>query len=242
MEFKGVFTENDTNTTRRTPLTLSYRLLEDAEKTNVLRPPAVTPVAPATPKELAAADLRRALIDLKSPDGSRKQMAIAMLTGAKPTESRHEVAAALVPALGDASWAVRQNAARALAVWTADEAYQPLVKALDDSQFSVRWAVIDALSHWKDAPTAGVLTNLMSHGQDIQQAGQALRAIGAPAEAAAAGLLGDKNQQVRYEACRILKEIGTQQSVPALTAAASDADGLMAMLAEDALKAIDARR
>ena len=238
MEFKGVFTEISTNTTRRTPLTLSYRLLEDREKTNVLTPPTAPPMAP---KELAAAELRRALIDLKSADSGRKQRATALLAGAKPTESEHEVVAALIPVLGDANWAVRQNAARALGVWTAPEAYQPLVKALDDSQSSVRWAVIDALSHRKDAPTAAVLTNQMSHGMDIQQAGQALRAIGAAAEAAAAGLLGDRNQQVRYEACRVLKEIGTRQSVPALTSAASDADGVMAMLAEEALNAIDAR-
>jgi HEAT repeat protein len=238
MEFKGVFTEISTNTTRRTPLTLSYRLLEDREKTNVLAPPAAAPVVP---KELTAAELGRAVIDLKSANSARKQMAASLLAGAKPSEPANAVVDALIPALGDANWAVRQSAARALGVWIAPGAYQPLVKALDDSQFSVRWAVIDALSHWKDAPTAGVLANQMSHGVDVQQAAQALRAIGAPAEAAAAGLLADKNQQIRYEACRVLKDIGTQQSAPALTSAASDADSMLAMLAEEALHSIEAR-
>ncbi len=239
MEFNGVFTETTTNTTLRTPITLSYHLLEGQEKTKALEPP--TP-AKVEPKELTPAELRNALIDLKSADSGRKQLATATLAGAKPAEPRSEVVSALVSALSDSNWAVRQNAARALGVWATTEAFQPLVKVLDDTQFSVRWAAIEALGGQKDFQSADALAKHMTHGEDISQVGQALRAIGTPAEEAVDGLLNEKDQQTRYEACRILKDIGTKKSIPTLTTAASDADNITAMLAKDALTAIDARQ
>jgi len=192
--------------------------------------------------ELTAAERRDALMDLKSSDSGRKQLAAAMFANAKPTEPRNEVVEALIPALGDASWAVRQNATQALGVWGTTNAYQPLVKALDDPQFAVRWAAISALSQWKDTNTAAVLAAHMTDGTSVLQTGQALRAIGAPAEDAVDGLLNAKDPQVRYEACRILKDIGTKKSVPALTAVAEGNDGIAAMLAKDALDAIGARQ
>ena len=238
MEFKGVFMENSTNTTSRTPVSLSYRLLENGPGTNVLATPAPVKIEP---KELTAAELRDALIDLKSADSGRKQFASATLANAKPSEAKDEVANALIAALEDSSWAVRQNAARALGVWGTTSAHQPLIKTLDDSEFSVRWSAIDALAQWKDSETASALARHIASGADVMQAGQALRTIGAPAEDAADELLKAHDSQVRYEACRILKDIGTKKSIPALTAAAEDADGITAMLAKDALRAIDAR-
>ena len=206
------------------------------------RPPHA-PSAPVKlePKALTATELREALIDLQSADSGRKQLATAMLAGAKPGAAQKEVAGALIPALADASWAVRQNAARALGVWGTTNAYQPLIKTLDDPQFSVRWAAIDALVQWKDAATASALAGHMASGADVLRTGQALRAIGAPAEDAVDELLRAKDPQVRYEACRILRDIGTRKSIPALTTAAGDADGIASMLAKDALRSIDTR-
>jgi serine/threonine protein kinase len=220
------------------PVTLNHRLLEGGERTNAPAPPAA---AKLEPKELTLTELRAALIDLKSSDSGRKQLASAILAGAKPTESRSNVVSALIPVLGDANWAVRLNAAQALGVWATPDAYQPLAKMLDDTEFSVRWKAIDALTQWKNPQTAATLAGHMAHGLDVLETGRALRTFGEPAEAAVAGLLTATDHQVRYEACRVLKDIGTKKSIPALTSAAGDADGITAMLAKEALKAIDAR-
>ncbi len=220
------------------PVTSNYRLLEGREKTNALAPPAPAKIEP---KELTATELRAALIDLKSSNSGRKQLASAILAAAKPTESRSNVVSALIPVLGDANWAVRQNTTRALGVWATPDAYQPLAKMLDDTEFSVRWKAIDALTQWKNPQTAATLAGHMAHGLDVLETGRALRTFGEPAEAAVAGLLTATDHQVRYEACRVLKDIGTKKSIPALTSAAGDADGITAMLAKEALKAIDAR-
>lgn len=238
MEFKGVFTETSGNTTLRTPVTLNYRRLEGRGSTNATALPAATQIEP---KELTATELREALNDLKSSDRGRKLLASAILAEAKPAETRSNVVSALVSALGDSNWAVRQNATRALGIWATAEAYPPLIKMLDDPEFSVRWKAIDALTQWKNPPTAAALAGHMTQGLDILETGRALRTLGGPAEEAVAGLLNATNTQVRYEACRILQDNGTKKSIPALTTAAGDADGITAMLAKEALKAIDAR-
>jgi hypothetical protein len=239
MDFKGVFTETTDNTTRRTPVTLHYHLLEGIEKTNAL--------APASPrkveaKELSETELRETLIDLKSANIAQRNSAAAKLAKVKPSLENAEVVADLIAALNDSEWPVRCNAVRALKAWATDEAYQPVLEKLKDPQLSVRWSTIDTLTRWRNPQTATALARHMAAGFDILETGRALRTLGPTAEDAVDQLLGQSDPHVRAEACRILRDIGTRKSIPPLITAAHSSDGTTAAIAEGALKAIQAQR
>lgn len=239
MEFKGVFTETTENTTRLTPVTLQYHLLEGIEKTNALVPPVPPKIER---KELTEIELRRTLIDLKSLNIARRTSAAAKLARAKPSAENQEVAAALIVALHDSEWPIRADAVRALKEWGTDQAYEPILETLSDPQLSVRWAAVDTLTCWKTPQTATALTEHMAAGFDISETSRALRALGPTAEDAVDLLLNQSDRHVRSEACRILKDIGTRKSIPPLTAVAGSSDDLTAAAAEEALKAIQAQR
>jgi HEAT repeat protein len=58
--------------------------------------------------------------------------------------------------------------------------------------------------------------------------------MGPPAERAVLGALADASGDVRTEACRVLAEIGTEKSLPALEQLAGDANPLVRQAAAKA--------
>jgi hypothetical protein len=238
MEFAGTFTDSTENTTHHTPLKVSYKLLEGQDKEKALNPP---PPAKVEAKELSATDLHEALLDLRATDLGPRQRAADKLSRAMPTDSRGEVVSSLVAAMSDSNRAVRQTVARALGVWGTEAALAPLVKALEDPEPAVRWAAIDALGALKDPRAAEPLARHLAQGTDSMPTARALISLGPPAQRAVIGSLKAKSPEVRREACRVLQSIGGRQSVPALETATGDSDPLVAMLAKEALKAVNAR-
>ena len=239
VEFTGTLTERTENSSLRTPLSLRCTLLDGAERVAALQPP---PPAKDEPKELTASALREILADLRSPDAVRRSIALGKLAEARPAAPSEDAAKLLIAALDAPDWATRQNAARALGFWGTTNAVAPLLKTLEDAEFSVRWAAIGALARLKAPQAAAPLAKHLAVETDSLQAAQALKALGPLAEDAVIERLTDKDLEARRAACRILDEIGSQKSVPALTGTASDADSITAMLAEAALRAIEARR
>jgi hypothetical protein len=66
--------------------------------------------------------------------------------------------------------------------------------------------------------------------------------LGAPAESAVLELLKEKDPETRSEACKILKVIGTAQSLPAFNSTmAKGSESRDVGLAKEALKAIQSR-
>ena len=240
MSFQGALSEATENTVSRTPLTLSYRLLDGAAKDSVLHPSAGTN---DEPKELTASALAELVGELRSGSTARRNIALSRLANAKPTEPREEVVRALLIALDDSDWPARLWAAKALGTWGNADAVPPLVKLLDDPEFSVQTAAIDALGQLKHPDAAAPLARLLGKRASAGSlhARRALQAIGAPAEPAVIVVLQEIDREARYDACKVLKEIGTKQSVPALTVAAEAADSFARFLANEAIKAIEVR-
>ncbi len=238
MEFKGTFVESTENTTTRTPLTLAYKLVEGTDKDKALAPPAVVK---QQPKELSEADLKETILDAGSANRVNRQIALGKLAAAKPAARNEEVTRIAVPLLGDADQFTRQAAARVLGTWGTKDAVQPLIAKLDDPQFSVRWAVIDALGNLKAAEAAAPLARRLATQQDAAPTVRALQALGATAEGPMIEVLKDGTIDARREACKVLKEVGTRKAVPALETAARNEDGLLAMFAKEALKSASAR-
>ena len=73
-------------------------------------------------------------------------------------------------------------------------------------------------------------------------AGQTLKQIGPAAEKAVWPLLKHNDLFVRHEACKVLGDIGTQQSLVLLGQAAGDQNGLVRMAAQNALRAVQQRK
>lgn len=192
-------------------------------------------VPPATPA------LGQILADLKSANATRRSIALNQLSQVPNSTPNPEIIPILTNLLMESSWASRAAAARALAVWGDSNAVPPLLEKLGDPEFSVRWAALDALARLKDARAIAPLAVLLSDESCSHRAEVALIGFGPAAEAATLTALAKQTGNDRRVMIRVLKAIGTTNSVPALVAVSREPDDLLAMLARDALKTIELR-
>lgn len=185
------------------------------------------------------------LADLEGGDQNRRRDALRRLAGAPPDEDRKaEVAKAIEPVLKDPDGFTRSEAVKALGVWGGKENLPALLQALRDPAFNVVWAVFDALERLKEPDSAEPVASYLATPQNRGRAVQVLKAIGPPAQPAVIKYLSHGDQFVRMEAARLLKEIGTEECVPALQELIrkTNGQGLDAMAAGDALDQLGAPR
>ena len=243
MTFTGVLTETWENGERRTPLTVSYKLLAGAELA------ALGPVSKTTGKAAGKAPLKRLttvehaklLAELQGEDRLKQRAAAGRLAGFQPAGNRTEIVRRLVGLAGSEEGFMREAAIKTLAVWGTPAQAKVVIEALHDRDLAVRQAAIAALAAGRTARGAEALAELVATGREFSQASLALRGMGAVAEPAVLKLLEDRNLATRREACQLLKVIGTPQSLPALNEAARGPDSLLALLAKEAIKAVTGR-
>ncbi|MHC5542940.1 HEAT repeat domain-containing protein, partial [Singulisphaera rosea] len=178
------------------------------------------------------------LHDLSSASPQKRKAALGRLSRAPANDRREEVAKAIEPMLQNPEVFERIEAAKVLAVWGGPENIPVLVKALKDPEVFVRWAVLDALKLLKDPSSADAIADAMKGNHDRAKAGEALREIGTPAEDAVLKCLNSGEMFLRMDACKILADIGTSKSIPALRKLAQRRNGLDGMAARDALNQI----
>jgi len=198
-------------------------------------PPPAPPRVERMP--LADAEITAVVADLESADPHRMRIACARLVNARPADRRDAVARALEKALGHSDLFVRQSVAQALAAWGTKESVPALIKAADDREFTVRWAVLEALVPLKDERAAAKLAEHLVDFSDRSHASKALQEIGSAAEKEVAKYVDHQDWGVRMEACNILKVIGTKNSLEALRKAQQDDNGLVKMAADAAAQA-----
>jgi HEAT repeat protein len=146
----------------------------------------------------AARQLDQTLADVADASKARSRAALQHLANLRPDEaSRVRVSQALNAALLDADAGIRDDALNAVRVWATSANTSPLVQLLG-SLHGERSA--------NDARTGDVVA-------------QALIAIGSGAEEAVVPLLKSPDAVVRRQACWVLTEIGTPNSVSPLIAA-----------------------
>jgi hypothetical protein len=123
------------------------------------------------------------------------------------------------------------------------EVAKALAAQLTEQDLSLRVNALRALAIWAVPETAPAVAKLLPSGLDRGQAVATLKAIGPPAEKAVAEYVSHKDIFTAAEACKVLKEIGTAASVPALRKVlAGKPNGLVANAATEAVKAIQARK
>jgi hypothetical protein len=98
-----------------------------------------------------------------------------------------------------------------------------------------------ALKVWATPNEVPALVHCFREGGLRDAAGKALRTVGPPAEKQVLALLGDQDPGIRKDAIEVLKDIGTEQSLPALQAAVDSKEFFTSGPAAEAIAAIRSR-
>jgi S1-C subfamily serine protease/HEAT repeat protein len=238
--FEAKVTENSENVTLRVPIEVSCRLLEGAERERALRFPVIPPTAMNPLKE---SDVAAAVAELGSRDLRRRVQAAVRLRDCAPIEGRgDEVIRALLAQLDDRDGSIRNAAIQALGVWGRADTVQPLIDRLNDDRYGSHSELFEALARLEPDPrTARAMLDWLA--KDTGQAVRVLRSMGPAAEPELLKFVAGKAQpQLRVEACRVLKDIGTSQSEPVLQGLARQKDSEeLGRVAEGAARVIRAR-
>ncbi len=188
-----------------------------------------------------AAEVATALDDLKSTDRNRRIGAADRLSKAYVPlpERRADVAKALEGLINDKDGWVGKAVLRALAVWAGPENIPAAANAIDNA--FLRGEAVDVLTKFKDPAAATAIAKMLPWLGDRARASAALRAMGPLAEKAVISYVTYKEGFTQREACAILGEIGTAESIPALTAIIDSNNFFVSGHAQDALKLIRSR-
>ncbi|MGB8420522.1 HEAT repeat domain-containing protein [Paraburkholderia sp.] len=145
----------------------------------------------------------------QDPNAAARRAAIGALgVGAAATE---DTIAALLGALRDAAWQVREEAATTLGKLRVQSARDALVAMLNDDYWQVRLQAVRALGKLGDATASAAIAALLTHAIS----------------------------NLRKEAALSLGELGDAASLPALQAAATDPDPEVRKAARIALTQIE---
>jgi predicted Zn finger-like uncharacterized protein len=185
--------------------------------------------------------------DLKNADDRHQTDICKWLTENPPTDEkrRAEVGPALDPALRSTNRWTKEAALKAAIQWGSKDNVPALLGVLGDTGFGnadFRLLAIQALGKIKDDRAAATLTVSLLIPAEREQAAAALIAIGPGAEKPVLTGLKSADPVARALACRILKTIGTKESLKDLeTCAAKDRVPGVKAEAKDALAAIKDR-
>lgn len=193
---------------------------------------------------LSGEEIDRFLKDLQnSDDDDRAAHAASQLQHAVVLQDRQEaVLKVLDKMVKDKDHTRRKHAVDVFARWGRPESVPALISCLQDPALLVKLAAIDTLGKLKDERAAEPLVNLVPEPGLRIPATKALQSLGAKAEKAVQGLLKHSVAEIRLEGCRLLKDLGTADSLPALQAASKDADKAVAASAREAETAISKRK
>ena len=207
---------------RRSMLSLKWQMLEGKEREAIVSPPPPPPPV-AAPATLPTEDVAKLLQRLKTEDGGSREMAARELESQNSRlTATPELLAQMVSLLNSGNDTLRHAGLMVLASHGTKEHVPLLIKALSDSDASLRGALVKGLGRLQDPRAIEPLVLVLAAGQSDQPfygrnresaAGEALIRIGPPAEPAVLDLLKEKNIETRIQACSILKQIGTKKSL-----------------------------
>jgi HEAT repeat protein len=202
-------------------------------------PPSVQAPPPAVTGD---AVLDKALADLSGDNTVAWQVAADQLAKLQPNQHRAIIAQKLAERANVPDAIPRQSIIRALGVWATSKEVPVLIDALRDEHAPARQEAFRALAKTRDEQAVAPLVHCFLEGTNRFEAEQALKEVGPMAEKEMLPLL-DKDREVflRLSAIGVIKEIGTQESVPVLRAVAAEDNVHLKGPAQDALKAINAR-
>jgi HEAT repeat protein len=234
------------NLSRSSLLSLTWQLLEGAERETALAPP-----PPPRPQEIPAVDIPKLMANLESDDPFTRENAARELTmGGRTVKPTPELMALAAKLATDRDDTVRHAGQTLLANYGTREDVPLLLRALKESgDSSVRMTLVKGLGRLEDPRAAEPLAELIAAGQGDQSpyfrrespVADALVKIGPPAENAVLTLLKQKHTDTRIIACNVLKQIGTKKSLSALKELTGDPVKELSEAAAEAVRSIQGR-
>jgi hypothetical protein len=191
-----------------------------------------------------ARDPLTALIGRLNQRADQKKLleALEKLRGMKVLDRQAEIAAAVeaVAAQTDLDQNVRETAVRLVPAWSGQDGMKLLERLLDDRSVVITWAALDALSELKAVAAAGAIAQKWSRIEP-SRVSRALVALGSGVEKVVLPYLQNTNNNtIKVEACRVLQEVGTEQSLKPLLDVINDKEQAQPVIdaAKEAMKHI----
>jgi HEAT repeat protein len=157
-----------------------------------------------------------ALAARESDRNARLQALKSLAAAKRDPDSRDVVVEALAELITTDDHELRALVLKALTHWDWATKVDEVLPLLTHADADTRRAAIEYLGEMQDGAAAPALAERMSQTEERPQVAAALRLIGPAAEEAVLELLTHKDAEVRGEACRILAEIGGDESVAPL--------------------------
>lgn len=231
LEHKQTLVSREANKTEETPIHVTYELLDDA---------AAARVEVEAKRGLNAEELAATLADLK--DDKKALGRVLALQKKAPSIPNPEVGEALVHLLKIGDKNHRYGVIKALELWASEAQTPDLLATLDDEMPITRHAALKALARVNPEKAALPAGKMLTVKEDKLAASAVLKTLGEFAEPVVIPVLKDKDWQTRLEAIRILSEIGTEASIPALEPVSTgDENILNRNTAKEAITAIKKR-
>jgi hypothetical protein len=200
--------------------------------------------APAAPPAVTGdAALDKALADLSGSNTVNWQVAADQLAKMKPDKNRAVIAQKLAERATTTEFFPRISIIHALGVWATPAEVPLLIDATRDENNQVRSAAFEALGKTHDQQAVAPLVRAFVEGNNRFEAQEALRELGPLAEKEVLSVItGEQDDFLRMSAINLIKEIGTQESLPVLRKVIEEGKIQLKFPAQDAIKAINARR
>jgi HEAT repeat protein len=192
--------------------------------------------------------LQQILADVAGTSIPSSRAALQFLAGMRPDDaSRATVSKALNAPLVDANKGIADDALKAVLVWGSRENTDTLLTMLGAFQKGGpgrNLRIIAALGTLKDPKAAPTLAQGLSDVHERDAASRALKSIGPAAEDSVVSYVSFADPLTRFEAARVLAEIGTAKSLQPLQDALSrwgDMDPIFGQQARMSRQSIEAR-
>jgi len=248
-EYQATLSINEGNISVDVPLTISYRLMDAVEAATTQKLVDERKKNPFVKQrsdleEITDDKLTATLAEIKA-GGVKGNLAVSRLAKSAPLETRRDEVAAILDDVAKSQDATaRAYAANALVVWGTPKNVPTLIELIKDTNASAKQHAVEALGRFQDAKGAEAVAQLLPDGNVglRLRAVASLKTMGPSAEKAVQPYLKHATATVRKDACKILSEIGTQQSLAALKVAMADRDRTVATDAAAAVQAIQKRK
>ncbi|HTS16334.1 MAG TPA: HEAT repeat domain-containing protein [Verrucomicrobiae bacterium] len=238
IELQGNSRASTEMASRDARVSLSCRLLEGADLAAAF---VTVPVVSQAP--VSAADVQKLMGDLASEDTNLRRAAANRLGNATIESVPPELLGLMASLATDADFSIRQSVSGFLKTYGTTNEVPLLIKLAESSDYMMQQNAIKGLARLKDDRAIEPLVdNIMRGSQPGQQeAATALMAMGPPAEAAVLQMFQEKNLETRRQACRILQQIGSTNSLDVLREQLTDPDQMLDQNAGEAIRAIKLR-
>jgi hypothetical protein len=196
---------------------------------------------PFAPQVTGDAGLDSLLADMDSKNPFVAEKAAKTLAAMQPNQHQATVAKGLAERTLRAGEIQRDSFILALGTWATPAEVPALIQIVNTNAISGLRPAFDALGRLKDERALPALMRHLKSPLNREPVANALRQYGPAAENALLPLLYDKDFFMRQAAANTLKDIGTQQSLPALQKIAASNDPFLNRQAQEAVNAIQAR-